>query len=83
MAKTCCSLPIKTIYQRLTDGDGLTDTEVNRGAAFFKRLSADLSAAGPIFRIAFLEANRVYLKLDDMQAARREAIGRRPRRVRS
>lgn len=59
------------IYYRYMRGDHLTDSEVDQGMEIFKKLADAALAAGPAFAIAFKEANRVYLGLQDIYFARR------------
>jgi hypothetical protein len=60
----------KVIYNKMLDGDALTNTEVIEGSAFYIKLAEDLSACGPAFRLAANEAHRVGRNLKDFREAR-------------
>jgi hypothetical protein len=59
------------IYEKWVDGDSLSNAELKYGIEFYEELSRKLSACGPAFRLAFKEANQVYLGLCDYQDARK------------
>jgi len=60
----------KRIYEKYSNGDSLTDEEVNFGVSFYKDLADRLISCGPTFWFAFKEANQVYMRLEDFQRAR-------------
>lgn len=61
------------IYEKYCDGDHLTNFKVLDGLKFFTDLATNLSLCGPVFRLAFLEANRIADRLNDI-AKNRELI---------
>ena len=60
----------KKIYQKYINGDAFTDDELSEGITFFKDLADKLVFAGPVFALAFKEANTVYIALEGYQSAR-------------
>ena len=58
------------IYNKLYQGDALTDEELQAGIEHFKQVSDLLMVSGPVFRLAADEANRIYCRLRDFQVAR-------------
>lgn len=61
---------VKQIYEATKNGDSLTDAELDRGIRHFKPLADLLNVSGTEFRLAFYEANAVYLQLVSYQEAR-------------
>lgn len=61
---------IKSIYQKFQGGDKLSDQEISIGIDHFKRMANDLGQCGPNFHLAWLEANRVYTRLEEFQTER-------------
>lgn len=61
------------IYEKVLDGDTLTDDEVRDGIAFHRNLCDDLHSLGPIFALAAKESRRVYAVLLSYEAARRQS----------
>ena len=59
------------VYEKYCNGDNLTDSEVLDGMKFFSDLAAMLSISGPVFKLAFLEANRISERLIGMVTARK------------
>lgn len=59
-----------TVYEKFLAGDSIGNSELTEAVSFFKALATDLSVLGPVFRLAFLEANRTYLALDGFAQAR-------------
>jgi len=55
------------IYNKCLQGDLLTDVEVCFGVCYFKDLADKLIKCGPVFSFAFTEANRVYVRLKELQ----------------
>ncbi len=68
----------RDIYKKFLKGDFLTNAEVNFGVEFFKDLADKLILCGPAFSLAFKETNQLYLRLMDMQAARKGKNGYAP-----
>lgn len=62
---------MKSVYEKLINGDSLTNKEVDSGVLFFKALADDLFTLGPVFRLAAIEALRTYNRLYDFQQARK------------
>jgi hypothetical protein len=60
----------KRIYEKYSNGDSLTDEEVEFGVKFYKDLADKLISCGPVFWMSFKEANQVYMCLEDFQRAR-------------
>lgn len=63
-------MSVANIYKKYIDGESLTDKEVIEGREAFQKASDHLIILGPYFNIAFKEANRTYLALNDMYIAR-------------
>lgn len=61
---------IKDIYEAYRDGNNVTNVEVIRGYTFFRRLADDLVYAGPVFNLAFKEANMVAAAFEQFGHAR-------------
>ena len=61
---------MKQIYEKVCNGDSLTDEEVLKGMKFYRQLTNDLMKCGPVFALARNEANRTYMKLYDFAQAR-------------
>lgn len=59
------------VYEQFLSGDSIGNDDLNEALRFFKSLAADLSVMGPVFRLAFLEANRTYMSLDGFAQARK------------
>lgn len=51
------------IYEKVLNGDTLTDDEVRDGIAFHRHLCDDLQALGPVFALAAKESRRVCVTL--------------------
>lgn len=60
----------KSIYEKYADGDKLTNPEVVKAVRDFKTAADALVVLGPHFRMAFQEANTMYLRFYDMAVAR-------------
>ncbi len=60
----------KLIYENYIDGTPISDTNLIEAVEFFKKLADDLCKCGPVFKLAFKEANYTYLALSDYLAAR-------------
>ena len=54
---------IETIYENRSRSANLTDEELRYAVPFFRKLADDLSACGPIFKLAYREANDVFFTL--------------------
>lgn len=63
----------KTIYEKYVSGEPLTLNEVDYGIDFYKELANRLMHCGPTFRLAFKEANQVYLTLQSYKDAREDS----------
>lgn len=59
------------IYEKVRNGDSLTDAEVLYGWSYFSKLSKDLYKLGPVFELQARECRRVGDVLEDMYTARR------------
>lgn len=62
----------KIIYEKVLNGNVITNLELQFGIEFFQDLADKLNRCGPQFRLAANEANRVYMLLSDFHTARRE-----------
>lgn len=62
------------IYTKQRNGDPLTNKEVLEGLIFFKDLADRLMKCGPIFHLAFTEANHTYFTLRGYAEARNLSI---------
>ena len=60
----------RTIYEKYIKGDALTNKELEVGVEFYKDLADKLIQCGPIFRLAYKEANTVFINLAGFQKAR-------------
>lgn len=61
------------IYEKFQKGDPLLDVELEQGLDFFTNLALDLNKAGPVFRLAANEANRVRIALNAYRMARKKS----------
>lgn len=61
---------IKEIYNIKYDGGHLTNEELLFGIEFFRDLSNKLRQLGPVFRLAYQEANDTYIKYYGYAVAR-------------
>jgi len=68
---------IKEIYNKKVEGDPITDEDVLKGLCFFKQLAKDLVLCGPVFRLAFKEANDTYNTFYSYAVARNLNIPRK------
>lgn len=59
------------IYEKYIKGDILTDEEVSAGISIFKAASDSCIKCGPVFSLAFKEANSVYMRMLDIKEARK------------
>lgn len=70
---------IQQIYNKKIEGDPITDVEVIDGIKFFKKLADQLVICGPVFRLAFKEANDTYLTLLSYAHARQLKVPKKYR----
>lgn len=61
----------RVIYEKLLNGDSLSDEELEEGIDTFRTLAAKLSSVGPVFALAANEANRAFLQLYGYWSARK------------
>lgn len=61
----------KLVYQSYVEGTTITDSDLLEAIEFFYELSNQLVKCGPVFKLAFKEANYTYLALEDYARARR------------
>lgn len=61
----------REVYEKYVKGDSLTDQDVSFGRTFYRELAAKLGACGPVFHLAWCEANRVAQAFDSFYVARR------------
>ena len=61
---------ITKIYNKYINGDTMTNAEIDYGLTYFKDVADSLSCMGPVFRLAFVEANRVAMGLEGFKTAR-------------
>ena len=61
----------REVYEKYLRGDSLTDQDVSFGRTYFRETAAKLSALGPIFHLAWCEANRAAQAFDGFFVARR------------
>ncbi len=61
----------KVIYEKYINGDSLTDEEVKFGAKYYRDLADRLIKCGPTFVLAFKEANRIYMQMENFDQARK------------
>jgi hypothetical protein len=59
------------VYEKLGNGDHLTDSEVLDGMTFFNGMMEMLVISGPVFHLAFVEALRVSDRLREMAISRK------------
>ncbi len=64
------SYMLQTIYDKCVNGDRHTDEELGYGIIMYKQMADNLYKMGPVFRLAAIECNRVYMLLNDFQEAR-------------
>jgi hypothetical protein len=60
----------KAVYIANCEGGRISDKDVVRGVFFFKDLSDKLARCGPVFKLAFKEANNTYNTLHSYAVAR-------------
>lgn len=65
--------PAHNIYEKLRKGDELSDIELRVGIQHFQQLADLAIEAGPVFHLAFVEAQRVASRLREFRDARRFA----------
>lgn len=58
------------VYEQFITGDSIKNDDLTEALNFFKSLADSLFVLGPVFRLAFVEANRTYLALDGFAKAR-------------
>ena len=61
---------IRQIYDTFCIGDPMSDEDLKVAIPYFKSLADKLGNCGPVFRLAYTEANRVYLTMDDFRRSR-------------
>lgn len=61
---------ISDVYSKCINGRPLTMKEIDIGIEHFDKMSKLLFASGPVFSLAAVEANRIYLMLDGFKMAR-------------
>ena len=61
----------REIYETLQNGDSLTDADLDKGIEHFSNLSKRAAEAGPVFRLAGIEAMRVTMTLESYRDARK------------
>lgn len=59
------------VYDKYIKGDNLSDAEIAAGIEHFRMLSTLALQAGPVFKLASNEANRVAIALEGFQQARK------------
>ncbi len=64
---------MRPVYEKFTNGEPLTDSEIEEGISFFYDMTLKLSAMGPVFRLAANESNRVLIQLQNFRDARKES----------
>lgn len=57
-------------YKKYRNGGSLTNSECVEGTKHFQQMAAMLIKSGPEFHIAFIEANRVAMRLEEFAQAR-------------
>lgn len=60
----------RTIYEKVCNGDNITDDELDVGIRHFRDLTQLLIVSGPVFKLATNEAARVYQSLEGFKKAR-------------
>jgi hypothetical protein len=58
------------IYEKKCEGGHISNSEILKGIVFFKDLSSKLAVCGPVFKLAFKEANNTYDTLYGYAVAR-------------
>ena len=58
------------LYEKVLDGDPMSDNELEQALEFFTRIERDLQALGPRFHLSFAEANRVLRTLRQQHTSR-------------
>lgn len=56
---------VRELYRRFRSGDSLSDTDLVIGVKYFKDLADIANYGGSVFHLAFCEANRVYMRMND------------------
>ena len=65
------------VYEKFTEGDDLSDQDVAFGRTFYKELADKLIKCGPVFHLAWLEANKVAQRFDGFYEARHNSSRKR------
>ena len=60
----------KQIYTAYVEGNHIDNVSLIEGVVFYKDLADRLCKCGPVFKLAFVEANMVYLCLRDFAVNR-------------
>ena len=58
------------VYEQFLSGDSIKNDELAEALKFFKSVAEALVVLGPVFHLAFVEANRTYLALNGFAQAR-------------
>lgn len=62
----------RVVYEKFSNGDAITDEELAMAIQFYGPLQESLLALGPVFKLASLEALRIYTALRAFDWARKE-----------
>lgn len=63
-------MKMRDLYKKFTDGDPISDEELDEGIEFFSDLSDKLFSLGDVFRLPAVEANRVLMSLEGFKRER-------------
>lgn len=58
------------VYDQYKQGDSIKTEELNEALSFFKSVADSLVVLGPVFHLAFVEANQTYMALNGFAKAR-------------
>ena len=61
---------MRPIYEKVLNGDPLTDREIEEGIEFFDDLNKKLMMLGPVFLLSSNEVNRVLILLKNFKQDR-------------
>ncbi len=62
------------VYEQVHNGDSITTDDLIEALNYFKHLRDILSVLGPVFHLAFIEANQTYIVLNSYFNARVAAV---------
>lgn len=65
-------LRAQRIYEQYTNGDHITDDDLDYGIGFFKTITQELWSIGPVFKLSADETRRIWYALESFKEARKK-----------